>query len=271
MISVTDVSLAGEWAAGLDADVRNELRSLLLRIADRVEEPGARVETVHMNGAEDLPLISGHGKDARVTGLDALLAGDYASAFAKLLAYSDEIEFCPGDAFGCATALAAEFVRCGGRRLAVSFLGIGGRAPLEEVLLALRVTRRWKPGLDLTVLAELRDAFELAGAERAGARKPVVGRRIFHVESGIHVDGVLKNPANYEPFSPETVGLSREICLGKHSGMSSVAYKLRELGVAAGAADIGGILRAVRERSAEFSRGVSDDEFREMTEYLNEY
>jgi homocitrate synthase NifV len=264
MIRVTDISLAGEWAAGLDVGVRNELRALLLRVADYVEEPGTQVETLRMNDAREIPLLSRYGKKVRVTGFDALLTQDYTDAFTRLLSYSDSVEFCPGDGFGCASALAAEFVRSGGQRLAASFFGIGGYAPLEEVLMILRMTRHWKPELDLTILPKLRDAFESAGAERVSPRKPVVGRRIFHVESGIHVNGVLKDAANYEPFSPETVGLSREICLGKHSGKGSVVYKLHKLGITADAADVSGLLRKVREKSLEFSRGVSDDEFKEM-------
>jgi homocitrate synthase NifV len=219
-----------------------------------------------MSDERDIPKVSRYAKNVRVTGLDALLTQDCAGAFKRLLRYSDDIEFCPGDGFGCASALAVEFVNCGGQRLAAGFLGLGGCAPLEEILLALRVTRRQDTERDLTVLTELRDAFEDVGLARVKPRKAVVGRRIFHVESGIHVNGVLKNASNYEPFPPETVGLRREICLGKHSGREAVAYKLRALGLAAEAADIEETLRLVRERSEELSCGVSDEEILAIVE-----
>jgi homocitrate synthase NifV len=271
MLNITDISLACSRTANPNpsANARKELRALLLRVVDRVEERETRVETVHMSDAREISSIARCAKDVRVTGLDSLLTQDYANAFKGLLSHSDDIEFCPGNGFGCASALAVEFVNCGGRKLVVSFLGLGGYAPLEETLLALRVTRRLKPGLDLTVLSKLRDAFERTGMARVGPRKAIVGRQIFRVESGIHVNGILKNASNYEPFPPETVGLRREVRLGKHSGKSAVAYKLRELGLAAAAADVDEILRLVREKSAELSRGVSDDEFKAIVEIRN--
>ena len=51
--------------------------------------------------------------------------------------------------------------------------------------------------------------------------KAVVGERVFSHESGLHADGVLKNPGNYEGFDPAEVGLSRYMVLGKHSGRNN--------------------------------------------------
>ena len=45
--------------------------------------------------------------------------------------------------------------------------------------------------------------------------KPVVGTNVFAHESGIHADGVLKNPKTYEVFSPDEVGLERQIVVGQ--------------------------------------------------------
>ncbi len=44
----------------------------------------------------------------------------------------------------------------------------------------------------------------------------------FAHESGIHVHGVLNNALTYEPISPELVGHSRRIVLGKHTGANAV-------------------------------------------------
>jgi len=58
--------------------------------------------------------------------------------------------------------------------------------------------------------------------------KPIVGENAFAHESGIHVHGVLKNAATYEPISPELVGHTRKIALGKHTGASALKSKLEE-------------------------------------------
>ncbi len=56
--------------------------------------------------------------------------------------------------------------------------------------------------------------------------KPVIGKDVFKYESGVHVAGIQKNPATYEPFKPELVGLERKLALGKHSGKNSIIFKI---------------------------------------------
>src|SRR3546814_5790215 len=48
------------------------------------------------------------------------------------------------------------------------------------------------------------------------------------------VAGVLKEPFTAEPYRPEIVGQTREILLGKKSGLVSVEHKLRTLGLSIG-------------------------------------
>lgn len=58
--------------------------------------------------------------------------------------------------------------------------------------------------------------------------KPIVGDNAFAHESGIHVHGILNNSSTYEPMSPEMVGHSRRIVLGKHTGANALKSKLKE-------------------------------------------
>jgi 2-isopropylmalate synthase len=61
--------------------------------------------------------------------------------------------------------------------------------------------------------------------------KAIVGDNAFAHESGIHQDGVLKNPLTYEIMTPESVGLaSNKIVLGRHSGRHALKDKLIRLG-----------------------------------------
>ena len=90
---------------------------------------------------------------------------------------------------------------------------------------------------------------------------PVVGGNMFTHKSGIHVDGVLKNPQLYEAFDPAKLGMQRTIALGKHSGKASIKHKLDQLGLAA-SPDAIEVMRLEVSRVGEVKkRNLTDDEF----------
>jgi len=90
---------------------------------------------------------------------------------------------------------------------------------------------------------------------------PVVGGNMFTHKSGIHVDGVLKNPRLYEAFDPAKLGMQRTIALGKHSGKASIKHKLDQLGLTASADEIE-MMRVEVSRVGEVTkRNLTDDEF----------
>ena len=61
--------------------------------------------------------------------------------------------------------------------------------------------------------------------------KAVVGANAFAHESGIHQDGVIKNPLTYEIMTPQSVGLSgSQLTIGKLSGRRGLREKLHTLG-----------------------------------------
>ena len=61
--------------------------------------------------------------------------------------------------------------------------------------------------------------------------KAIVGDNAFGHESGIHTHGVLNNPLTYEPISPELVGRTRQLRIGKHAGIHGMNAMLEEFGV----------------------------------------
>jgi homocitrate synthase NifV len=197
----------------------------------------------------------------RITGLDDLLLYDYPAVFKRLKFLAGNLEFCPCNSLGCATALASEWLEAGGRRIVSSFLGKGGFAALEEILMILHISGRPKPAADFSALMELKKSYEAATGEKVDSRKSVIGDEIFHVESGIHVDGILKDPSNYEPFPPELLGRKRTIRLGKHSGQGAVRYKLEERGLVFSGGETEALLKLVREESQNLGRGITEAEF----------
>lgn len=93
---------------------------------------------------------------------------------------------------------------------------------------------------------------------------PVVGENMFTHKSGIHVDGVLKNPRLYEAFDPAKLGMTRKIALGKHSGKASIKHKLEQLGLTATHEAMELIRQEVSRAGEAKKRNITDDEFIEI-------
>jgi len=209
--------------------------------------------------------FKGCGK-VRVQGLGDIITGDYLNVFARLRkSFSTEIEFCPTNRYNFAAALAAEWlISGGGDKIATSFGGIGGFAPTEEVIMILKLAELRKPEKIYGFFPEMANLLNKITASPVSRNKPVLGKCIFHVESGIHVDGILKDPKCYEPFPPETVGLKREIVIGKHSGTASVRAKLAELGIPCADEKIPAVLEGVRAKGGEKRGALNDLEFAQV-------
>ncbi|VUT28266.1 MAG: putative homocitrate synthase AksA [Candidatus Syntrophoarchaeum sp. GoM_oil] len=88
--------------------------------------------------------------------------------------------------------------------------------------------------------------------------KPIVGSGIFSHESGIHVDGILKNPITYEPFAPEDLGLERKVLIGKHSGSHAIRGVFEGMGINLCRDESREILGRVRKHAEDKRRGLTD-------------
>ncbi len=220
---------------------------------------------VRVNDVREINLLGryAHLKQLRIVGLGDLLLHDAARMMEQVRDKlpKTKIELCPTNEYGCAGAILNEWLSTGSGMGVTSFLGTGGTAPLEQLMMSLRLgAKRHKPKLDLSGLPRLRTLFtELTGTP-VPSHQPVVGSAIFEVESGVHVDGILKNAALYEPFPPESVGMERKIVIGKHSGQSSLRHRLQQLGCAADKANLSRLLQAVRQKSETLQRALTDTE-----------
>jgi len=182
-------------------------------------------------------------------------------------AISFELEFHGHDDLGLATANTLAAIRGGATHASVCVLGLGeraGNAALEQV--AAGLNRFHAPGsnVDLTRLPRLAEIVARAARRPIPVGKAIVGASAFTHESGIHVDGLLKDPATYESVSPQTFGRSREIVLGKHSGLASVTDALRLLGLSADKRCTQSVLVQVRQRSMQTKRVISTEELLEF-------
>ncbi|MCI4673642.1 homocitrate synthase [Candidatus Mycolicibacterium alkanivorans] len=171
------------------------------------------------------------------------------------------------DDFGLATANSLAAVRAGVSWVSTTVAGLGeraGNAPLEEVVMGLRHLHAVDTGVDSTRFRALALLVARAARRPLPASKAVVGRSVFTHESGIHVDGVLKHAATYEPFDPAEVGARRRLLVGKHSGRASLRYALARHGIAADGEELEALLERVRAMTSEHKRPLRFAEIRDL-------
>lgn len=174
-----------------------------------------------------------------------------------------DIEMHTHNDFGMATANALAGVLGGANHIGVTVNGLGeraGNAALEEVLMALKHVYDYKVNMDTTMFKEVSEYVSKASGRELPAWKAIVGSNMFRHESGIHADGAIKNPKNYEAFDPSEVGLERQIIIGKHSGKAAIINKFLEYGITIDDSLADKILEKVRELSVMLKRRLFDKE-----------
>lgn len=164
---------------------------------------------------------------------------------------------------GMATANSIAAIRAGATFVNTTVNGLGeraGNAALEEVAMALKHSCGIDPGIDCSRLVELSHFVARASGREIPGWKAVVGANIFAHESGLHADGVIKDPRNYEGFDPAEVGLKRQLVLGKHSGRNSLQQRLQQLQIDSGRLDVDRLLNRVRALANSNKRALNDDD-----------
>jgi homocitrate synthase NifV len=178
-----------------------------------------------------------------------------------------ELEFHGHDDLGLATANTLAAIRGGATHASVCVLGLGeraGNAALEQVAAGLNRFYQAGSNVNLTKLPRLAEIVAKAARRPIPVGKAIVGASAFTHESGIHVDGLLKDPSTYEALSPQTFGRSREIVLGKHSGLAAVTDALQSLGLSADKVRTQSVLAQVQQRSMQTKRIISTEELLEF-------
>lgn len=141
------------------------------------------------------------------------------------------------DDLGMASANALAAIENGANRVEGTVNGIGERAgntALEEIAVALHIRKDFYQCETNIVLNETKRTSDLV-ARLSGIgvprNKAVIGGNAYAHESGIHQDGVLKNPETYEIITPQLVGVAtNSLPLGKLSGRHAFQEKLKDLG-----------------------------------------
>lgn len=178
-----------------------------------------------------------------------------------------DIEMHTHNDFGMATANAIAGIVGGANHIGVTVNGLGeraGNAALEEVIMALKYVYGYETDIDTTKFREISKYVSQASGRELPAWKAIVGTNMFRHESGIHADGALKNPKNYEAFDPSEVGLERQIVIGKHSGKAAIVNKFREYEIELTNEEAEEMLELVRQTSVRMKRNLFDKELVEI-------
>jgi homocitrate synthase NifV len=144
-----------------------------------------------------------------------------------------DLEMHAHDDLGMATANTLAAAAAGATHLSVTVNGLGeraGNAALEQVASAV-VARGGTCGVDLGRLPALSRLVAEAAGRPLPVDQPIVGEGVFTHEAGIHVDGLLKDPATYEALAPSLFGRAHRIAVGKHSGTAALRRALAEAGL----------------------------------------
>jgi homocitrate synthase NifV len=174
--------------------------------------------------------------------------------------------------FGMATANALAGVRAGANGVIGSIGGLGertGNSPIEEVVMALKHLYGVDLGINTASFREIAEYVARASQRAIPIWKAIIGTNVFAHESGIHADGILKNPDSYEAFSPEEVGLQRQIVIGKHSGTKALIHKFSgQFGIELDDETARALLAEVRAAAIELKRPLFTKELMLLYEEL---
>ncbi|MDS4020268.1 MAG: homocitrate synthase [Candidatus Competibacter sp.] len=219
-----EVIVGGEDASRADHD-------FLLRAAETAQVVGAR----RFRFADTLGIMEPFGALA---------------IFQRLRAAVDlELEMHAHDDLGLATANTLAAALGGASHVNTTVNGLGeraGNAPLEEVVLGLRKLYGFQVEVDLSRCPALSQRVAAAANRPLSWHKSLVGEGAFTHEAGIHVDGLLKHPLNYQGVDPAELGRSHRLVLGKHSGTHAVRKVYRDLGIVLSDRQADAVLRRIR-------------------------
>jgi homocitrate synthase NifV len=259
-ISTSDQMITGKF---LGKKGKRDIVNMMVEAVDAAKAIGA--ETVGVN-AEDgsrtsLDFLIQFGLAAKEHGADRLRYCDtlgYDSPFTiyettKKLAENVGLPIeihCHGD-LGMAVAnsvAGAKGVIDAGQDVYINTTinGIGeraGNADLVAVLLALTkakgISDRYQLGYEMDLSQSWKTAkfASYAFGVPIPINQPGVGANAFAHASGIHADGVLKDPENYELYGfeelgrgePELVETGREISTGRYGGISGFRHVMNEI------------------------------------------
>ncbi|RQD84885.1 2-isopropylmalate synthase [Methanosalsum natronophilum] len=138
--------------------------------------------------------------------------------------------------FGLAVANSLMAFEAGASQIQVTINGLGeraGNADLGEAVMSLQSIYGAITNINTEYIVETSRLVERFTGVKMPPTMPIVGENAFAHESGIHTHGVLEQSDTFEPgiMTPEMVGHTRRIVLGKHAGKHAIKKSLETAGL----------------------------------------
>lgn len=176
--------------------------------------------------------------------------------------------------FGLALANTIQGLSAGATYFHATVNGIGERAGMPDIIQAAAIFKKiyhYDLGLNLEKLQKASEYVRKITNTSCFPWNPVIGSNVFAHESGIHVNGMIKNSNTFEVLQPEELGRERKYVLGKHSGRATIEYFLKQLNLEMTADELTICLEKVRQKSIDNLGEVTMTELKEMyTEIKND-
>ncbi len=150
--------------------------------------------------------------------------------------------------YGLALANAMAGIRAGADCIHTTVNGLGERTgipDLAETIVAFHNLEGVQK-FNLRPLMNLSSYLEKASGFLLAPNKPITGQNAFSHKSGVHTNGILKDPRTYEPFDPAVLGRERKIVIDKYTGRTAVASRLDEYGIEVSAAELEVIVSRIK-------------------------
>ena len=254
-LPVSDLQIAGKLRRNRDW-VIEQIRPHVERALDAGVEVSVGMEDASRG---DIDFLCRVAEEAQMAGVRRIRIADtlgildpfgtYVLVSQLRRAVDLEIEMHAHNDLGLATANTLAAFRAGATHANTTVNGLGeraGNAPLEEVVMALRHIHGIDSGVSSQSLLPISRLVERASGRAIAANKSIVGDAVFTHESGIHVDGLIKNPRNYQSFDPAELGRAHRLVLGKHSGSHAVLEACARLGLYPSDVEVAHIIERIR-------------------------
>ncbi|MCX5909286.1 MAG: homocitrate synthase, partial [Deltaproteobacteria bacterium] len=179
--------------------------------------------------------------------------------------------------FGFSTGSTLAAVLGGADCVHCAFNGLGertGNTPTEEIVMALELLFGIKTGVKLNELKRVSRLVEDISKVKLHPNKPIVGDRIFDIESGMVVDLIEKFKtlgvrSVWGTFVPEMVGAKPQyIVLGKGAGKSNIQHYLSKYGITLDKDAVNDLTQEVKTVGRIRKSNVTEEDFLIMVEKI---
>lgn len=169
--------------------------------------------------------------------------------------------------FGMAVGNAIAAAERGAQWLDGALLGLGERtgcAALEQ-LMGFLVLADERGDMNIKRVKRLARYVSRITGESISSRQPVLGESIFACETGLHLQGLFKEPSTYEPYSPEKIGAQRKLLIGAKCGKDALKRQMNILGVEnLSESAVEQCVQLVRRTSRELGRSLNGKELLDL-------